>query len=1762
MTVERIDIVVREDGSRVVRRNLEDLGDTATRSQSTIEKLKGALAGFGPLLASMGIGFGIAEIIRYTDTWANLEGRLRLVTTSSSQLARVQTDLFNVAQRTRSSLEATIDLHARVARSTENLNVNDSQRLRVTEAINKAVVISGSTATSAAAALMQLGQGFASGTLRGEELNSVMEQTPRLAEAIAAGMGKTIGQLRAMGQAGLLTSEQVFKALESQSVNLQNEFAKMPITIGQSFTVLTNELMKFIGTANTANGNAKFLSDAILLVSRNIDVIMAAMRGLLVLKVSEFFLNSTVAIYGKITAMMQHSAALRMDTVFEIASAEAKLASTSATLVQLQATQGAIVASRAEQVTRLGQANANIQAARASMAAASAAGAQSFALAVLRTATAELAVAEAARTAALAALAVLGGQQARVTASLTAATAAQTAAQAGLTAAQGAGAVTAGLATRALGFLGGPIGIITTVLSLGAAAWALWGNKAVEVEQTAAETVESKTAEIIANLDKQIAKLEERNRLAQLDPTLVKGDTAADEQKRSVMTQMNAIGTDPTMDAATKTEILRVLGSQYNDLTMRADRLAAANDKATDSLRGDKLKEFMGKYATSAEARNKEIAEWKKTLGDMYSPEVEKRINEKYKDPVDNSPKQANRAAIQALEMRQKLEKAVMEAGMDEAESLARRGLITEQQLIYKRLDLKLFENSEMKKFTEAELALAGGKDQQAARARFIGELALLEQQRKGIITGTENQIQELMDAAAQKDLERYNASTQQVFNQAQSARERIETYGMLPAAITASAIAQEQENIALADSMGAEQTKLDAMRQRLLALQQLQGFQQQGAAQELADSDVKKIGQEWADLGNSIANSMTAAFGKVGKAVGTVVSAFGEMRKSQADITLVSANRMKAMAGYPELIAKEEVRAAREGEIARVGAYANMAGAAKNYFEEGTAGYKVMQTVENGFRTWQMAMELKAMYTSLTSTAAKTSAAVGGKVAEGAAISTVAAIDTATTGISISNSIAKGIAAAGAGVAQMFAWLGPWAWPAIGAMVGTLALFGINAGSSGGTGPTAEDRQKTQGSGTVLGDSGAKSESIGNSLKIMELNSSLGLGYQNSMLEALRNIESALSGAAKGLLQTTGLTGGSAFGSQNTDSKNFFGSDKTSTIADTGVRIQGSFGALRAGRGTGTQYEDINKTSDGGWFHGDKAWTERNTKGLGSEQMKSFALIFDNMGALLTDAGVKLGGDAKSITNAINTMTVDFSVSLRNLQGQELTDALNAGVSVAMDKVTTQVFPFITKFQKMGEGLGETLVRVATEFGAVESVFNSMGKSSGKLTGYSVEARDRLVELSGGLEAFANKAEVFMKGLYSEDEQRAASKAKLNPVLAQYGLTTEGANAQRMFRDFVKGLDATTVAGAKTYAALMDITPAFLAVTDAAASERRDLLEEYNELTKTSTQLMKEQRDALDPANRALFDQINAVKRLNQANEDLRQAYNDTYDAGTESLERLGDFAKGLRDFTDDLKLGDQSIMTPQDKYEEARKQYDAVVKAAQGGDVDAQGKYQDIAREFLKLSETVNASGAAYTQDYQRVLADAKQTELYAVAQIDVGRASLEAMRQQAGTLLDIEKATMSVAAAITAQNAAQIDVVQTLFKAVLGRAPTDAQQTDYRTALANGTPIDELTARLQMTPEYGNGVQPSNTAQPSIDYNTYGTAAMAPLTEEIKRLNALLADKEKAQAERDADIVAATFEASELNAQMIREELAQSRRSRFMDMTESDLRRNDIR
>ena len=161
-------------------------------------------------------------------------------------------------------------------------------------------------------------------------------------------------------------------------------------------------------------------------------------------------------------------------------------------------------------------------------------------------------------------------------------------------------------------------------------------------------------------------------------------------------------------------------------------------------------------------------------------------------------------------------------------------------------------------------------------------------------------------------------------------------------------------------------------------------------------------------------------------------------------------------------------------------------------------------------------------------------------------------------------------------------AQMGPWGWAAAAAAIAALGL-GVQGDSMVDMkGKTAADRQASQGTGTVTGDSTAKSNSINNSLDLLNATSVEGLSYYNKMVDLLTNIKDGISGVAKDIYAQVGLTSGTAFGTKEGSSGfnilgGLFGSTTSKEITDTGVAFKGTFVDFIAGsKGFVQSYEDV----------------------------------------------------------------------------------------------------------------------------------------------------------------------------------------------------------------------------------------------------------------------------------------------------------------------------------------------------------------------------------------------------------------------------------------------------------------------------------------------------------------------------------------------------------------------------------------------------------
>lgn len=277
---EEIDRVTRaaEEQIRRLRAELNGLDDTQDRvNQGSnnlgggVNKLRGAFGSLQGLLAAAGLGIGVAEIIAVSDAFVNLEAKIKLATGEGANFVNGFNGVKQIAADTFSSVENTGELFARITQASEALGLAQQDVLGITQTINQAIQLSGGSAASADAAITQLIQGLQSGVIRGDEFNSIMEQSPRLAQAMADGLGVTRGELRSMAMDGKLTSEVVINAVRSQGEAIASEFTTLPQTVGNAVQTMKNSLFVFIGGMNESVNQSGRLAEAINYISSAFD---------------------------------------------------------------------------------------------------------------------------------------------------------------------------------------------------------------------------------------------------------------------------------------------------------------------------------------------------------------------------------------------------------------------------------------------------------------------------------------------------------------------------------------------------------------------------------------------------------------------------------------------------------------------------------------------------------------------------------------------------------------------------------------------------------------------------------------------------------------------------------------------------------------------------------------------------------------------------------------------------------------------------------------------------------------------------------------------------------------------------------------------------------------------------------------------------------------------------------------------------------------------------------------------------------------------------------------------------------------------------------------------------------------------------------------------------------------------------------------------------------------------------------------------------
>ncbi len=692
-------------------------------------------------------------------------------------------------------------------------------------------------------------------------------------------------------------------------------------------------------------------------------------------------------------------------------------------------------------------------------------------------------------------------------------------------------------------------------------------------------------------------------------------------------------------------------------------------------------------------------------------------------------------------------------------------------------------------------------------------------------------------------------------------------------------------------------------------------------------------------------AQGMADAFGNVGSAIGNALTVMTGYYADQARLQEAHKAALRATNGDQQRIDRENRLYSLRSSSMQIGAFGDMASAAKGFFKEGSDGYKAMATAEKAFRLVQFALSVRAIAQDAIETGTKIANSVA-RIAVGATEAVVNAIKSLPFPLNI---------AAGA------------------ATIAALASIGVSIAGSFGGGSKKDLAPTNTGTGTVLGDRSAQSDSIKNAIDALKEVDTLTNTFAREMSAPLKSIDSQIGGVASLVVRSgdidasAGVTEGfkaNAIGSVLSKIPviggilgGLFGS-KTSVI---GTALSGgpqSVGNILNSGFDASYYSDIEKKKK---LFGITTSTKYSTQYTGADAglENQFTLILKSFNDAIAAAAGPLGVATGDVQARLNGFIVNIGkIDLKGLTGEQIEEKLSAVFGAAADGMAATAFPGLEQFQKVGEGVFETLVRVASTVEAVGTSLDMLGTNTQAM---GIAVKLGLADQFDSVSALTDAASAYFETFYSKEEQAAAKTAQLNGVFGSLGLAMPATLSA--FRQLVEAQDLTTTAGQSTYATLLKLAPAFADLQTSMegaksaadiASERQDLQRQLLELQGDTAAIRALDLAKLDGSNRALQQEIYAIQDAQAA----ATAAKALSDAWTSVGDSIMDEVKRIRGLSD--TAGGNSFAALQS-------QFNAATAAARSGDQDAAKSLPALSQALL----TAAAEQATSRQELARVQA-----------------------------------------------------------------------------------------------------------------------------------------------------------------------------------------------
>ena len=360
-------------------------------------------------------------------------------------------------------------------------------------------------------------------------------------------------------------------------------------------------------------------------------------------------------------------------------------------------------------------------------------------------------------------------------------------------------------------------------------------------------------------------------------------------------------------------------------------------------------------------------------------------------------------------------------------------------------------------------------------------------------------------------------------------------------------------------------------------------------------------------------------------------------------------------------------------------------------------------------------------------------------------------------------------------------------------------------------------------------------------------------------------------------------------------------------------------------------------------------------------------------------------------------------------------------------EEMIRHLVPSIDTLIKGGETISQAFQRIGSEFNTLAALGNVLGNSTETakefLRTVSVESRSAFIAQAGGQQALGSKIDFFADNFLTDVERLAPSIELVNKELLELGVSSDITKEQ--FKELVQSYGKLGGVTEDTVIRLLNLAPAFVNVRDSSAE-----------------------------ATDAVLDFADAQREVTQLRSNLVSSYNRERSELQGVISEFDNLSNTLLSFKDRLALGDLSPLTPGQKLDEARQQFNETRRLAEGGDKDAIGRLPDIAQSFLQASQTFNASGGTFASDFNLVQSVLDNVGAVAQSEADLARLQLTELESTVSKLTDIDSGIVSID-----------EGIRELIVAVLnGQGNPDITSSDIEKTTSSGTIEDILSSLIK--------------------------------------------------------------------------------------------------